>query len=126
MKKPINIDAFIKIKLRRISLYWPPRNEAKTRARVSRGKYKCEECQSILKAKEIQLDHKEPVVPLTGQIMRPDGSRIDYNTYIDRLFCSADKFSVLCHNCHESKTFAENAVREHHRDIKKKKKGKKK
>lgn len=126
-KKSINIDAFVKGKLRRASIFWPARTEAKNRSRVSRGRYKCEECQSILKSQEIELDHKEPVIPLSGMILRPDGSgRIDYNAYVDRLFCSADNFAVLCIQCHSIKTELEGKVREHHRDIKKKKKGKKK
>jgi hypothetical protein len=125
VKKPINIDAFVKIKLRRASVMWPARNEAKSRARVSRGNYKCEACGSIKKAKEIELDHKDPVVPLTGQIMRLDGSRIDYNAYIDRLFCPADGFSVLCINCHTSKTETESEMRKHYRNEKKPKKKRK-
>lgn len=126
MKKPINIDAFVKGKLRRVSILWPARNQAKTRARVSRGRYKCEQCSSIQKPKEIELDHKEPVIPLTGMVLRTDGSgRIDYNVYIDRLFCSADNFAVLCLQCHSVKTELEGKVRDHHRGIKKKK-GKKK
>ena len=91
-------------KLRRISYQWPPRKEAIKKARVARGQYKCASCEKIFGPKEIQLDHKIPVVD-------EEIGFVDWNTYIERLFCDAENFQVLCKPCHETKTFFEQEIR---------------
>lgn len=91
-------------KLRRISYQWPPRKEAIRRARVERGSYKCATCEGLFGPKEIQLDHINPVVD-------EEAGFIDFNTYIDRLFCSTEGFQVLCRTCHDTKTFMEGEIR---------------
>jgi len=105
MKKPkkLNVKAFVIASLRRASYRWPARNEALNRARVSRGIYKCEQCGKHFKKKEIQLDHIEPVVPVTGYTNLDD--------YAHRLLCNADGYSVLCIADHEVKTLHENLAR---------------
>lgn len=91
-------------KLRRLSYQWPPRKQAIKNARVERGKYTCNICKNIFGPKEIQLDHIEPV------IHEEDGF-VDWNNYLDRLFCDEAGFQVLCRPCHEAKTFLENQIR---------------
>lgn len=91
-------------KLRRLSYQWPPRKEAIRNARVERGRYKCASCDNIFGPKEIQLDHKIPVVD-------EEIGFVDWNTYIERLFCDESNFQVLCKPCHESKTFFEQEIR---------------
>ena len=91
-------------KLRRLSYQWPPRREAITRARTERGVYTCNICRGSFGPKEIQLDHIHPVVD-------EEAGFIDWNTYIDRLFCDVDGFQVLCKTCHDAKTFLEKEIR---------------
>ncbi len=125
MKKLPHKITWAKQKLRRVSTQWPGRTLAIQAARVSRGKYKCQRCSTIVGTKGYELDHKEPVVPLEGSKKHP--TRVDeddLNEWASRLLCDQNGWDLLCLGCHESKTFAENAVRDHHR--KKKKKGKKK
>lgn len=83
---------------------WPPRKEAISKARTERGIYKCAICDGSFGPKEIQLDHINAVVD-------EETGFIDFNTYIDRLFCGVDGFQVLCRQCHQAKTFFEQEIR---------------
>ena len=103
-KKTPNHRHWLTNKLRRLSYQWPPRKEAIKRARLERGIYKCAICEGKFGPKEIQLDHKIPVVD-------EEVGFVDWNTYIERLFCDVDNFQVLCKPCHETKTFFEQEIR---------------
>lgn len=83
---------------------WPPRKLAIQAARIERGVYKCASCDGRFGPKEIQLDHKIPVID-------EEIGFVDWNTYIDRLFCEEENFQVLCKPCHEAKTFLEQEIR---------------
>lgn len=111
-KKPQSIKTFLTGKLRSASLYWPPKNECLVNARVERGVYQCEECKGTFKKAELQADHIEPVICL-------EKGFVDWNTYIDKLFCSVENFQALCKICHDAKTMQEDAMRQYYRDIKK-------
>lgn len=66
--------------------------------------FTCNMCKGEFPAKEVQVDHVDGVIcPYTGFV--------DWNTYIDRLFCSDDNLQVLCTDCHDEKTRGENAIR---------------
>lgn len=125
-KKPVDIDAFVKKHLRRASVQWPERSIAMNAAKVAPGRWKCAECGKICKnvrdpkgtkkkdklQKEYHVDHKNPVVPLDGKIMREgDRSRVDMNVYVDRLFVRATLLQILCFQCHQSKSAVENNYR---------------
>jgi hypothetical protein len=112
-KKPrkVNRNSFLKSILRNASIRWPPANEADKLATVERGKRKCNDCGGIFHYKQVQRDHKEPVVPITGQVLQPSGE-IDWNVYIDRLLCPVENFSILCLKCHQNKSFLENSLRQ--------------
>lgn len=103
-------------KLRQISLYWPPRTIALQKAKVyladgnykngnprTRVKFRCEVCKELFERNEIQMDHRVPVVDISG-----------FNTwdeYINSLFCSEQNYSALCKPCHDNKTLEENKAR---------------
>jgi 5-methylcytosine-specific restriction endonuclease McrA len=96
---------FLTNKLRRISYQWPDRKKAIKDARVARGKYRCNSCLGEnFGPKDIQLDH---IIPVIDEEM----GFIDWNTYIERLFCEVDNFQVLCKPCHSAKTFFEQEIR---------------
>lgn len=103
-----NRATFLKGILRRASFHWRARTEAMTAARIERGKYKCAMCSGLFGPKEVALDHIKPVVdPKTGFTT--------WDSYIENLFCEADGFQVICHPCHEVKTFLEDQMREHYK-----------
>lgn len=113
-RKPIVLKAFIIMQLRKTSYRWPARNEALLRARDKqlrvKGRlvwhYRCVRCSPdvIHTRKQVQVDHVVPVVdPLKGFTTWDD--------YINRMFCSADGFQILCIAHHKEKTEAENLER---------------
>lgn len=121
-KKLPHVDSWVKAKLRRASIFWPGKSQALQRVKVDRGQYRCEMCEGIFKAKELEADHKFPVIPLDGKIMRDeDRKRLNFNIYIDRLFIGPEGYNIYCKACHFSKTSAEQQMREFY-----KKEGKKK
>lgn len=101
--------------LRQASRWWKPKQEAIARARVGRGRYKCEECWVVWpaalpplpwkkrKRKNIQADHIEPVVPISWFT--------SYDDWIKRCFVWAKHFQAICWECHSRKTKKENAER---------------
>jgi hypothetical protein len=101
--------------LRRKSLHWPARQEAKRLARVERGFYRCEVCQNIFGPKDVEMDHRKPIVNVKT-------SFTTWDNYIHSLYCDVSNFSCLCKSCHSSKSLIE----QEQRQINKKKSRKKK
>ena len=66
--------------------------------------YECASCNGFFVARDVQVDHIEPVVA-------PDEGFKDWWTYINRLYCEADNLQVLCKPCHKEKTNAERKER---------------
>lgn len=105
--------------LRRNSLRWPPRSEAKNEGREKRvvikqtkmgekkvelWHYMCAKCSQWFRDKEIHLDHIKPVVdPIAGFTT--------FDDFIDRLLVSKQEFQRLCLPCHAEKSVAENSTR---------------
>ncbi len=100
-----NLKGFVIAMLRRASYRWPPRSQVLRAARRGRGKYECVLCGPAIThgRKEVQVDHKVPVIPLTGWDT--------FDAFIERLFCDVAGLQVLCKPCHSVKTKAENAKR---------------
>ena len=73
-----------------------------TKATKPRVEFQCYQCNEWYMGKDIQVDHKNPVVD-------PDVGFINFDTYIDRLFCQKENLSVLCKTCHKVKTDSEKA-----------------
>lgn len=99
--------AFIISTLRAGSRRWPPKfetlKEAHTGKKVNKktnrlgNHYKCNACKGEFPSAEVQVDHINPVVdPQTGFV--------DWNTYVERMFCGKDNLQVLCKSCHTIKT----------------------
>ena len=111
------LKAFIISTLRAGSRRYPPKyetlNEAKTEKKLNKATgrvaqhYKCNACKQEFPAKEVQVDHKKPVVdPKTGFV--------DWNTYIERMFCKKSNLQVLCRSCHKKKTEKEKKKSKNH------------
>lgn len=99
--------SFVTSALRSASRRWPPKYETLKEAFVDRitnkktGKlaahYKCASCMQLYPAKDVQVDHINPVVdPATGFV--------SWDVYIDRMFCEGVNLQVLCTSCHKDKT----------------------
>lgn len=104
--------------LRQGTRRWPPKyqvlNESKTEKRINpKSKrlaqfYLCAACAGEFPAKEISVDHIEPVVnPVTGFV--------SWDEYINRMFCDKDNLQALCMTCHKIKTKEEKEARTENR-----------
>ena len=102
-----NIDTiqkrYIIAAVRRVSRFWPCRNEALKRARVAPATYECAICKKHFRQEEIQIDHIIPVVKLTGFTTWDD--------YIKRMLPLPEGFQILCLADHKQKTAEENLLR---------------
>jgi len=84
--------------------YYIPSKKGKPMRRVQ---FECAECGSKSSRKNVAVDHKEPVVAVTG--------KTDFNEYIARLFCGIKGLQILCKVCHNKKSKLENALRRQHK-----------
>jgi len=95
---------------------WPQKYECIRKACVGEGinpstgrkckLHLCPQCGGTFPQNQMQADH---VVPVVG----PEGF-VDWNTYIERLFCEADGFSAICKDCHKRITEHERKLRAAH------------
>lgn len=91
--------------LGRAWMFWPPRLEAKKRAKhpSKPGWYICEICKQ--EREKIEIDHKIPCI-------RPADGFTSWDDYIKSRFVeTADKLQSLCHECHREKSKRENKER---------------
>ena len=65
--------------------------------------YACAECKAYFPAKDVQVDHINPIVPT--------GGFTTWDDLIENLFCEADQMQCLCKPCHKIKTKQENTTR---------------
>lgn len=102
-------------KIRQVSQWWPYKNKAKNKAKVSvqigffkngkpkfKVKYKCEACGDV--HDKIEMDHIIPVVDTLAGF-------VDWSSYINNMLCTDENYSALCHTCHQVKTQRENLMR---------------
>ena len=107
-------QGFIINLLRRGMIKYPNKFDCLKAARVGRlpnkatGRlaehYQCKKCKNSFIKNDVQVDHKKPVVD-------PKDGFVDWNTYIDRLFCEPKNLQVLCKACHKVKTQKEKLKR---------------
>lgn len=105
---------FIASALRAAMRGWIPKYDAKKLALVGRrlnpktGKlaqhFECASCKQAFVDKDVQVDHKNPVVD-------PKVGFVDWETYMDRLYCEVSNLQVLCKKCHKEKTASERLLR---------------
>lgn len=108
-------NSFIKSAIRSMSGRWPVKYDALKAAQAGvkvnekTGRmamhYCCAECKNLFPAKDVQVDHIHPIVPLTMV------ESLDWNVVISNALCEIDGMQVLCKPCHKSKSLEENAER---------------
>jgi 5-methylcytosine-specific restriction endonuclease McrA len=75
----------------------PKFNKDGSRAKKDAVQYQCNVCKTWTKSTAIAVDHKNPVIDVE------DGF-VDWNTFVDRLFCGPENLQVVCDTCHQEKT----------------------
>ena len=95
---------FIRSALRSKMSRWPPKIEAKKKARrkyqgpnkQQKWEYQCAHCAEWFMDKETEVNHKIECGSLK--------SYEDLPGFVERLFCGEDGFEVLCKPCHKEVT----------------------
>lgn len=95
--------------LRRGTFRWKPRNEVRKAAKIEYGKYICQICLKITRAKDLIIDHRLPVVD-------PEVGWQGFDVYIERMFCPAENLQAICKPCHLVKTASEAVIRKEAKD----------
>lgn len=106
-------NSFVKSALRSASVRWPPRftvlNEAFVKKDInpSTGRlaklYRCNKCNDLFPASQIDINHIHPVIPVTGFD--------SWDGVIERMFCEKPGLEALCKSCHKIVTKEENSER---------------
>lgn len=112
MPKEFVLQLFLFAGLRRLSRFYPVKNEALRLARKSPGQYECAACKKLFRVNEVVVDHIDPVID-------PKMGFQNWDDYIKRLFCPLSNLQVLCQPDHKVKSAAEVKVRKATRDAKK-------
>ena len=60
------------------------------------SRYRCNTCDELFRSSDVQVDHITPC----GSLRTFD----DLPGFVERMFCEADGFQVLCKECHQLKT----------------------
>jgi len=105
--------SFIVSALRKVSNRWGPRNSCKKAARHheklpnATGRLvfhsKCADCGGLFPETTIAVDHINSVVD-------PAVGFVNFDIYIERMYCEQEGFQVLCTDCHSSKTKVERDI----------------
>lgn len=119
--------------LRKLSYIWKPVQDVKKRAKKAPATYECESCHywcyegsseknfdklteefpsQKFKMEKANVDHKNPVRSV-------EEGFVDWNTFIERMFCDEDNLKLLCKTCHKEKTKLETKERVKYRKIRK-------
>jgi hypothetical protein len=64
----------------------------------------CEVCKNWVSTSQISVDHINPVVSV-------DDGFVDWNEFVDRLWCDKANLQRICDPCHDTKTQAERIAR---------------
>lgn len=82
----------------------PKFNKDGSRAKKDAVQYRCNVCQNYVGSTKVSVDHINPVVSVSEGF-------VDFNTFINRLFCDAANLQVVCDECHNTKTQLERISR---------------
>lgn len=96
-----------------------------SRGKKNQIRYKCAECQLLFQAKNVQVDHINPVTKL-----HMEDKDMSYDDMVRGVFCKVDNLQVLCstklkdlpkgeRSCHGKKSILENFIRDRFNEWKK-------
>lgn len=102
-RRPWNLKGLIISHLRKIFFYSPLRREAISKAKVG-NLYRSGINGKKYPINEVKVDHVIPVVD-------PKVGFVDWNTFIDRLFCPVENLQVISKEEHDAKTKKERKER---------------
>ena len=81
-----------------------------TRAKRDAVQYLCNVCKSWVGSTKVEVDHIVPVVEVNEK------GFVDWNIFVERLFCGPENLQVICDPCHDKKTHEEQMRRQAAKD----------
>lgn len=90
---------FIRSALRAAFRRYPVKHQVKKLSGVDTEegmRYRCDTCSALFRSADVEVDHVKPC----GSLKTYD----DLPRFVERMFCEADNFQVLCKECHQLKT----------------------
>jgi 5-methylcytosine-specific restriction endonuclease McrA len=79
-------------------------NKDGSRSKKDAVQYCCSACGQWIGSTKCTVDHITPVIDVQAGF-------VDWNQFIDRLFCDASNLQVICDPCHNTKTQGERIAR---------------
>jgi len=76
---------------------FPKYNKDGTRSKKNAVCYLCNVCKKYYGSTKISVDHTIPVISI-------EEGFVNWETFIDRLYCSKENLQCLCESCHKIKT----------------------
>lgn len=67
---------------------------------------RCADCKTMTPIYKMQVDHKEPVVPVDKAL-----EDMSWDQVVDRIWTDERNLQALCHDCHKKKSKEENKER---------------
>lgn len=79
-------------------------NKDGSRAKKDAVQYQCNACGEWTKSTAVAVDHITPVIDVQVGF-------VDWNQFVERLFCDKSNLQVICDTCHNAKTQSERIAR---------------
>lgn len=75
-----------------------------SRAKKDAVCYLCNVCKKYVGSTKVSVDHIIPVISV-------DDGFVDWNTFVERLYCGPENLQIICDDCHAVKTKEEGRLR---------------
>lgn len=82
----------------------PKYNKDGSRSKVNAVQYECQTCNTWVSSTLVSVDHVVPVIST-------DIGFVDWNVFVERLFCKKENLQRICDPCHDKKTYSEKVAR---------------
>lgn len=104
-RSPVKIEVLKKVR-REIPRY----NKNGSRGKRDAVQYQCAVCKSWVGSTKVEVDHVIPVIEVNEK------GFVDWNLFVERLFCGPENLQVICDPCHDKKTAVERMKRQAAKD----------
>jgi 5-methylcytosine-specific restriction endonuclease McrA len=100
-RSPVKIEVLKKVR-REVPRY----NKDGSRSKKDAVQYQCAVCKNWVGSTKVEVDHIIPVIEVNEK------GFVDWNMFVDRLFCGPENLQVICDPCHDKKTHEERMKRQ--------------
>jgi len=104
-RSPVHKEVLMKVR-REV----PKFNKDGARAKKDAVQYLCNVCKGWVGSTKVEVDHILPVIEVN------EHGFVDWNMFVDRLFCGPENLQVICDPCHDKKTHDEQQKRQAAKD----------